>query len=102
MGLWTASKPDYIVAKVYSQTYGVDYFFKTHAHVACSDNIRTILPIATSEELELIQYDVKTAFLHGDLSEESFMDQPATYEIPGGKVFSLQKSLYRLQQASCY
>ena len=39
-------------------------------------SIRVILGLAASMNLELEQLDVKTAFLHDDLDEEIFMEQP--------------------------
>ena len=38
-------------------------------------SIRVILGLAVSMNLELEQLDVKTAFLHGDLNEEIFIEQ---------------------------
>ena len=44
---------------------------------------------------------MKTAFLHGDLEEEIYMQQPKGLEIKGKKnlVCKLKKSLYALKQA---
>ena len=41
------------------------------------------------------------AFLHGDLEEEIYMQQPQGYEVKGKEnlVFRLKKSLYGLKQA---
>ena len=39
-------------------------------------SIRVILGLPARMNLELEQLDVKTAFLHGDLNEEIFMEQP--------------------------
>lgn len=39
-------------------------------------SIRVILGIVASLNLELEQLDMKTAFLHGDLHEEIYMNQP--------------------------
>ena len=38
--------------------------------------LRFMLGIMAADNLELIQLDVKTAFLHGDLKEEIYMEQP--------------------------
>jgi hypothetical protein len=42
--------------------------------------------------------DVKSAFLHGDLSEELFMEQPPSYVIDSNLVCQIRKSLYGLKQ----
>lgn len=49
---------------------------------------------------------MKSAFLHGDLHEEVYIDQPLGYVKQGSekKVYKLKKALYGLQQAlrACY
>ncbi|MCH83140.1 copia-type polyprotein, partial [Trifolium medium] len=61
---------------------------------------RCILAIAASKVWNVFQLDVKSAFLHGDLVEEVYIDQPSGY-IKGGadKVYRLKKALYGLRQA---
>jgi hypothetical protein len=51
--------------------------------------------------IHLEQLDVKTTFLHGDLEEEIYMQQPHAYEVKGKENFvcSLKKRLYGLKQA---
>jgi len=49
--------------------------------------------------MEIVQFDIKTAFLYGDLDEELYIECPGYYEAPKGKVFKLMKSLHGLKQA---
>ena len=44
-------------------------------------SIRTILSLVVVEDLHLEQLDVKIAFLHGDLEEAIYMQQPQGYEV---------------------
>ena len=88
-----------LVAKGFSQSYGIDYD-ETYSPVAKMDSIRTLLSIAAVDDIEIVQFDVKTAFLYGTLDEDIYMDPPQGLEVPSGFVCHLQKSLYGLKQAS--
>ena len=45
------------------------------------DSLRAVLAITAAENLEMVQLDVKTAFLNGDLHEELNMFQPTGFEV---------------------
>jgi reverse transcriptase-like protein len=64
-------------------------------------SIRSLLALVAMEDLELHQLDVKTAFLHGDLDEEIYMQQPKEFEVIGKEnyVCKLEKSLYGLKKS---
>ena len=52
-------------------------------------------------DMELEQLDVKTAFLHGDLEEEIYMQQPECFKEPSKEdyVCLLKRLLYGLKQS---
>ena len=77
----------------------------TYAPVTWMELTRAILHISTSLDWEIHQVDVKTAFLHGDLEEEVYMEQPEGMKEPGARkeswVCYMRKTLYGLMQAAC-
>ncbi|MCI09313.1 copia-type polyprotein, partial [Trifolium medium] len=68
-----------LVAKGYSQKHGIDYN-EVFAPVARWDTIRTILALAAKENWKVFQLDVKSAFLHGELVEDIYVEQPLGYQ----------------------
>ncbi|KAM1072945.1 hypothetical protein ACFX2B_017883 [Malus domestica] len=89
-----------LVANGYAQEYGVDYA-EVFAHVARLDTIRIVIALAAQREWTIHQMDVKNAFLHGEINEEIFVEQPPGYVQRGKehKVYKLRKALYGLKQA---
>ncbi|KAH9290269.1 hypothetical protein KI387_034386, partial [Taxus chinensis] len=71
-----------LVVKGFAQKQGID-FDEIFSPVVKVTSIRTVLGIVAVEDLHLEQLDVKTAFLHGDLKEELYMQQPEGYEVKG-------------------
>jgi hypothetical protein len=63
--------------------------------------IRAIIAMATTKGWSLHQMDVKNAFLHGDLQEEVYMEQPPGYvdQTRLNLICRLKKALYGLKQA---
>jgi hypothetical protein len=60
------------VARGFSQVEGIDYE-ETFSLVARYTSIRTIIALATSMGWRLLQMDVKTAFLNGEIEEEVYI-----------------------------
>ncbi|UYV78997.1 hypothetical protein LAZ67_17000580, partial [Cordylochernes scorpioides] len=87
-----------LVAKGFAQKKGIDYE-ETFSPVARHDTIRTLLAIAANEDLKLVQFDIKTAFLYGDLQDQIYIKQPEGFNNGTDLVWKLKKSLYGLKQS---
>ncbi|UYV74792.1 hypothetical protein LAZ67_12001004 [Cordylochernes scorpioides] len=87
-----------LVAKGFVQKKGIDYE-ETFSPVARHDTIRTLLAIAANEDLKLVQFDIKTAFLYGDLQDQIYIKQPEGFNNGTDLVWKLKKSLYGLKQS---
>jgi hypothetical protein len=89
-----------LVVKGFQQKEGIDYT-DIFSPVVKLNTIRSVLSIVAAEGLHLEQLDVKTAFLHGDLDEEIYMQQPEGFSVKEKEklVCRLTKSLYGLKQA---
>ena len=89
-----------LVAKGYTQTYGIGYL-ETFALVAKMNTVRVLLSLAANLGWCMQQFDVKNAFLHGDLDEEIYMEIPPGFgfNLEGNKVCKLKKALYGRKQS---
>jgi len=68
--------------------------FNTYSPVVNMTSLRTLLAIAAAKGMYIEIFDVKTAFLYGDASENVFLYIPTGYKKKGGKILKLLRSLY--------
>ena len=82
------------------QRYGIDYD-EVFSPVPHQEAVKAALSEIAALNLEVMQLDVKTAFLHATLDKTIYMKQPEGFICPGKEdhVCLLLKSLYGLKQA---
>ncbi len=87
-----------LIAKGYAQTHGIDYD-ETFVPVAKMATVKVVIAMAASRGWVLHQMDVNNVFLHGELKEEMYLDQPPGYEDMSHPdyVCRLRKALYGLK-----
>ena len=88
-----------LVARGFTQVSGIDYHDAyLYAPVVRLETFRALISIAALFGLELRQFDVSAAYLHGEIDEEVYMEPPPGYG-SSDSVWLLQKGLYGLKQA---
>ena len=90
-----------LVAKGYTHTYGIDYD-ETFSSIAKISFVRILISLVANLDLPLFQLDVKNAFLHMDLHEEVYVEQPHEFvaqEEYQGCIYKLKNALYGLKQS---
>ena len=89
-----------LVARSNHQRPGIDYG-ESFSPVMRLESLRTILALAAIRGLDVIQFDITSAHLHGALKEEVYMVQPEGYVAPGKEdwAWRFKKGLYGLVQA---
>jgi hypothetical protein len=89
-----------LVVKGFAKKKGIDFDEIFSPNVKMT-SIRTILSLLAAKDLHLEQLDVKTTFLHGDLEEDIYMQQPQGYEVKGKEnlVCKLKKRFCGLKKA---
>ena len=86
-----------LVAQGFTQMYGID-FQDTFAPVARLSSIRAVIALAASEDWELHQMDVKSAYLNSPIDTPVYMRLPPGYT-QKGKVAKVNRGLYGLRQS---
>ena len=71
-----------LAVKGFSQNKDID-FEEIFSPVVKMSSIRVVLGLVASINLQIEQFDVKIAFLHGNLEEEIYMRQPEKFTIKG-------------------
>ena len=89
-----------IIAGGHRQVEGVNYS-ETFSAAAKMPTVRVILANAAHQDWEIVNVDVKSAYLNASLKEVVYMKLPRGVLKPGeeGKVLRLLKGLYGLKQA---
>lgn len=90
-----------LVAQGFSQQAGVDYD-AVFAPVATQPTFRILLTVAGYKRMTVRHLDVKSAYLHGQLQEEIYMQQPKGFTVRGKEhlVCRLHRCLYGLKQGA--
>ncbi|CAI7809963.1 unnamed protein product [Closterium sp. NIES-53] len=86
-----------LVVKGFMQVYGTDYD-ETYAPVSSYVTLRIFLSTVAILDLNLMQLDMKNAFLQSKLDWVLYMYQPDYFNDRTGRVCKLLKSLYELKQ----
>ena len=70
-----------LVARGNHQRPGIDYG-ESFSPVMRLESLRTLLALAATRDLDVIQFDITSAYLHGTLKEKVYMEQPEGYIAP--------------------
>jgi hypothetical protein len=71
-----------LVVQGYQKIPGVDYQ-ESFTAVMRFESLRTLISLAALENLDIIQFDIKSAYLHGVIKEEVHIAQPPGHAEPG-------------------
>jgi hypothetical protein len=87
-----------LVAQGFGQVPGDDYL-ETFSPTIRAESLRLLLSIGASEDMDIRQIDVVSAYPRSDLHAEVYMKPPEGLYCPDGYVLRLRKSLYGLKQS---
>ena len=80
----------HFVAKGFTQEYEINYE-ETFASVAWISSVHALLAVVAASKWDIVQMDVKNAFLNGNLSEEVCMQPPSGIFVESNKVYHLDR-----------
>ena len=89
-----------LVARGNHPSPGIDYG-ESFSPVMRLESLHTTLALAAIRYLDVIQFDISSAYLHWKHKEGVYMEQPEGYVAPGKEdwVWRLEKGLYGLMKA---
>lgn len=87
-----------LVARGYKQREGIDYT-ETFAPVEGINSLRLLLAISAAHASSVVQFDVSSAFLYGEIDEDVYLEPPEGVTVRNGQCLKLKKALYGLKQA---
>lgn len=87
-----------LVIRGCEQEPGISYQ-ETFSPVISTSALRVLFAVGAIKNYVIVIFDIKTAFLYGEVEEDVYMYPPEGYDCKG-KVFKLKKALYGLKQAS--
>lgn len=88
-----------LVARGFSQIYGIDYF-ETFAPTVRMDTLRTFIAVAAKKDWELTHMDIKNAFTESHLKEQIYLAPPQGVNVKDGYALRVLRSLYGLKQSA--
>ncbi|CAB3237590.1 unnamed protein product [Arctia plantaginis] len=71
-----------LVIRGFEQEYGLNHE-ETFSPVINSSSMRIIFALAAAKDYRIIKFDIKTAFLYGEIDEDIFMELPEGYKKTG-------------------
>lgn len=86
-------------ARLVARGFQSNNYSDTYAPVADITSIRIFLAVAIHRKMKIVQVDVETAFLNGELKEEIFIQPPEGTNLGSDVVLRLRKALYGLKQS---
>ncbi|CAI7923211.1 unnamed protein product [Closterium sp. NIES-54] len=87
-----------LVVNGFTHVYGANYD-ETYSLVSIFVTLRIFLSIVAVLDINVMQLDMKNAFLQSKLDRVLYMYQPDYFDDGTGRVCKLLKSLYRLKQS---